>query len=196
MRTAAIVINLLLPGLGHIMLHRRVRGFSILVGYGVFADLLAIAIAASPWNLGGGAWIFLALAASGTLGFWVYGLVDVTRIYVPATEGAREERDAHLRCGLIAYIRNDLKTAREEFERVLAIEPRDLEARLQLCVIDRREGRLGEAKKSLLALRRMDRAQKLRWEILRELAALEGEPQRSGAAGPEAQRTPGDRSPR
>jgi tetratricopeptide (TPR) repeat protein len=104
------------------------------------------------------------LAAAPTDGHAAYALAhahyskgDAARALEAARRAveARRGAPAHLLAGLIAYHANDLTAAKHEFDRMLALDPDDVDAHYNLAVVAGRENRYRDSREGYLRVLRL-----------------------------------------
>jgi len=170
MRWSAILLSLIMPGLGHTALGRPVAGSAISAAF--WAGALV-----SVWR---GVTrdqpvldeVF-AVAAVGVV--LVYVVCQVTLLFAVARAALSRDapaREMHFRLGLAAATRDESETAERELRRVLALDPTDVEAHLNLGALYARQDRAPLARRHLKRCRRFDAEGKWDWEVDRQLRLL------------------------
>lgn len=172
MRWTVVPLSLVFPGVGHTALGMPVRGFAYTALFAVGA-LTTIGFgftAEEPFmDLG----FVLSLWASGL----VYVLCQFALLCVlirAARSANMPEKDERLRAGMAAAARGADSEAETELRRVLAMDPTDVEAHLNLGALYARLGRRSRARRHLKSCRRFDILGKWDWEVDWELEALRG----------------------
>ncbi len=175
--------NLLVPGLGLVLVGRVAAGAALALVWGATAALVVLGTLVWP-GWGGPMGMAGPAAAAGLIYLAAQGLLAVRE---RALRGFRqgERRDAAFREVLEATLRGRLDEAEAGCRRLLAHDPDDTEAALHLALVARRRGRLEEARRWLRRARFLDETG--RWDdlIARQWAALEAEQPAPGRA-PEA----------
>lgn len=191
MKAWAVVFSLV-PGLGHIVLGRCVRGLLLFFLFTTFLNglLLWPAISGESYARKSQAGF---LAAAGLL--WLYAVLDAFRIaYWRKRRSLRKRKLQHLRTGLGHYLRDEWDLAREEFRQILRKDRDDPDAHFHLGMVYKAEGRWRAARRHLRRSVYVDELGKWRHEVAEELedmkrlkAEKNGRPQSpDGGAQPEA----------
>ena len=161
--------NLLVPGAGHVWVGFVASGAAVAVVWGLLAggalalEIFRAGAAVSLWErfLGGSAAI-VYVAAQASLGFRLRAIRRAGRI----------DGDGLFRSALVAYLQNRLDESESICRELLASDPDDVEAFLQLAMIARRRGDAATARLHLVRARYLDDAVRWDFEIERELSAL------------------------
>ena len=159
----------LLPGAGHVWVGFVASGAAVAVAWGLLAGgalVLEIfrAVAAVPpweWALRGSAAI-VYVAAQASLGFRLRAIRRAGRI----------NGDGLFLSALVAYLQDRLDESESICRELLASDPDDVEAFLQLAMIAQRRGDAATARQHLVRARYLDDAGRWDFEIERELSAL------------------------
>jgi len=170
MRWTAMILSLILPGMGHTALGRPARGIFLTAAFtlGVVALVARAAVLSHPMGDAAFGGILVGTAL-------VYVLCQLAMLHVlirAAVSAARPAKEDHFRAGLAAAARGETIRAETELRRVLAIDPSDVEAHLNLGALFARQGQRREAKRHLKYCRRFDIEGKWDWEVEQELTAL------------------------
>ena len=151
-----VALSAVLPGIGHIAAGRSIKGIVLffLFGFAVDGFLYGQALTilppthhpVSPSLVRG-----IALGLGGLL--WLYAVIDTTAFArrQRRVESRADEATGHIRDGLIAYLRDDLRAAARAFHAALRINGRDPDALYHLGVV---YAAAGHARKARRALRR------------------------------------------
>ena len=170
MALKALLLSLLLPGLGHVYVARPVKG-AILAS--AFAALLFVAVLrgiAAPVAFLDDAFL---IGLFGSAAVWLgTAWVMLRRVLAPLLSAVRLDKEGVFKKGLASYLRDDLDRAEREFRRVIDIDPGDVEANLQLAMVYKSKGRPRLARRCLKRCRRLDVDGKGQWEVRQELADL------------------------
>lgn len=170
-RLLIAVILTVVPGWGHIWLHRTTRGlllfilFFLALNYaivfgGVLDRIPDFAVNAS-----------LAFAAA----IVVFAVVDVVRITIWLDSRAvRARRHALLESAVAHYLRREYAQAEAALRRMLRIDPHDGTALMYLGMVLRATGRRGKAESTFKKVIRDDRSGRWRSDARREIARLRG----------------------
>jgi len=175
MRWTALLLSLLMPGLGHTAIGRPARGMavSLLFTVGVVLTVARASVVESPFLDNG----FTVLLAA-TIMIYLVCQLFLLRVLVRAViSDARPVKEDHLRAGLALVARGNSQAGEKELRRVLAIDPSDVEAHLNLAALFAQRGDARKARQHLKWCRRFDIDGKWDWEVGRELAALNGSEQ-------------------
>ncbi len=174
MRRGAIVLSLLLPGVGHGLLGKNVTSILLLVGFGGSIDALVIS---RLWfeTMLPGRMLWLTIALAGTI--WLYSALTIIRLgywrHRPSLVAAKE---AAFKSALDLYLQDKYNEARVGFLRALKLDPEDAEAHLYLASVETDCGRLKEARKHLSRAKRLDVEGKWAWEVSRKEGLLRARP--------------------
>jgi hypothetical protein len=157
-----------LPGLGHVLLHRRWKGTLLFLGFLAALDLASLSAIHGTDTTSFPFWIGALVAAS----LIVYSLRDAQRILFPRRRDALAALvHRHFREGVRHYLRAEYPEARNEFRGALDLDPLNREARLYLGMILKQERRLEEAHGMLRGCLEDDGG-KWEWELRRELERI------------------------
>lgn len=170
----------LVPGWGHVYWGRELLGLGVFTAFAVAGFAL---INGAFIYLGAGREVLLYGAAILHVGIAAWAWVDIFRRSSPSrVRKEEEEREHHLREGMIAFLRGDLDEAREFFEMCNRADPVDVEALFRLGVVCARSGRLREATAWFRRTRKCDLEHKWHWEVEQELNRIKLDRKRGGAA--------------
>ena len=111
--------------------------------------------------IAGGAWLLAQCGMASSL-------LHSSRMRGPA----REQRDAHYREGMVAFLRDELDAAEAKFKAALRLDPGDVDSMLQLGTILKARGQRRRARRMFKKCRSRDLEGKWEWEISRELSEL------------------------
>ena len=170
MRWRAMLLSLLLPGMGHTAIGRGGRGMAV-------TALFTLSVVAAVYR---GATVkhasldptYMALVVLVAL-VYLFSQLAMLRVLIrAAVSAARPAKEDHLRAGMVAATRGDDTLAERELRRVLAIDPTDIEAHLNLGALYGRSGELRRARRHLRHCSHFDLEGKWTWEVERELSAL------------------------
>ena len=169
MRILSILLTIVLPGAGHLLRRKYLRGVGLLFCLGVCVDGMFFA-----WiRLGetsGERYMYGFIALGAIL--WLYALADIIRLARVDREAAQQRKDEHLRQGLIHYLRDELDQAIAEFRAVLKLDSDDADARFHLAKAYRVAGQLDKASRALRRCRACDEEDKWAAEIDREFGKI------------------------
>lgn len=168
----AIVLTVLFPGTGQALLGRPVNGLML---FTVFALSLLLAgarlVAFETPSVFEDRLLCLAIGAGGAA--WVCALVETLQL---ARQGKRlrtqADRDRHIRNGMVLYLKGEFGQAREAFERALALDGADGDARFHLAMALKAQGLRRQAVRVLRRCLALDPDSKWRFEISEELEKL------------------------
>ncbi len=136
-RKLALLLSVLLPGLGHVVLGRCLFGVLLAFFYALCLELLLVKTFVWPFELASSyIWGCGGLAAAiwaGALG-WV---IVLTRVEVSAPEERREEL---LKEGMKLLLEEELASAEEKLRELVHLEPEDVEAYLYLGSVYEAQG--------------------------------------------------------
>ncbi len=156
------------PGLTGLWLRGRWGSLALAVAFGLalqFALLCTFAPAEMPIVLTG----VSPLAAWGcVLSFWIVGAWLGWREQAPCPAPPDPQLDELFREAQTEYLKGHGFEAETLLARLLAKRPDDMEGRLLLASVQRRMGRLSEARRNLDVLRQDESAQSWGWEIRNE----------------------------
>jgi len=145
----AIGVSLLFPGLGQIVLGRAINGLFLLAVYGFFV-LLGVfrVIACETPSVFDDRLFCLALGAAGTA--WVCSLIETLQFGLERKAlGTEADRDAHIRKGVVSYLKGEFGRAAEEYRKALALDRNDTDARFHLAMALKAQGSHRRARRTL-----------------------------------------------
>ena len=105
----------------------------------------------------------------------IYMLCQLTLLHVlvrASISAARPVKEDHLRAGMALAARGEARAAEKELRRVLAIDPSDVEAHLNMATLLARGGDVRRARRHLKWCRRFDIDGKWDWEVDEQLESL------------------------
>lgn len=170
MLARAILLSMMLPGLGHVLLGRPVKGMLLACAFTVCISLAVLrALFVQPAMLDAG---FLCVTAA-ALGLWLGALWGMLRVALrPLAKLASPDLDDRFREGIRHYLTGDLKRAERTFHGLLSMDPADADAHLRLGLVYKAQGKPKQARRCLKRCTAFDPEGKWRDEVARELAAL------------------------
>ena len=166
MRTFAIVASALLPGAGHIISGRQLKGIFIAF---VFALALMLAVfrlfVLWPESSAIGDKTFLLSAGAGAA-TWLWAFADLfNALFGFRRTAPRPEVDQHLRQGTTHYLRGELQDAERELTLAARLAPRDADVRIHLARVYRAIGLKAKYRRMLRKCRSLDIEEKWAAEI-------------------------------
>ena len=179
MRWSAMVLSLVLPGMGHTAIGRPARGIAVtlLFTVGVVLAVARAAMVEAPWLDSA----FVALLVGALLVYFVCQLAMARLLIRAAVAAARPAKEDHFRAGMAAAAQGDTALAERELRRVLSIDPSDVEAHLNLGTLFAGQGDVVRARRHLKRCRRFDIDGKWDWEVQQELVGLAAGTRAKGA---------------
>jgi tetratricopeptide (TPR) repeat protein len=158
------------PGLARIWTDGAWSGICAAIGFALLFNLCLVCT--FVWNdlIPDGYHVLLAATTSM---YWVLGWVDSNRFLGNRSLLPASHRQLDLFLAARGeYLRGEWEKSEELLSRILADDPRDVEARLMLATLMRHRGRIDEAREHLRRLQRLERAGYWNMEIEREWMAL------------------------
>ena len=171
MRIFAIIASALLPGAGHVISGRQLKGIFIAF---VFALALMTAVfrVFVRWpeaSLLGDPTFLLAAVAGVAL--WIWAFLDLFKALFGFRRTApRPQVDQHLRQGTTHYLRGELQEAERELTLAANLAPRDVDVRIHLARVYRAIGLKRKCRRLLRKCRALDTEEKWAAEIEEGLA--------------------------
>lgn len=167
--------NLLVPGAGEVLLGWVVLGPVRALAWGCLAAAAVYQVIFAPDSYSPAVAICLASLAGGV---YLSSQVMLALRYRTRRRWLQDRnRDEIFKAAMAAYLRGGLDEAEALLGRLLRADPDDVEATLQRAAIARRRGDAAAARSTLCRARYLDDEGRWDFEIGRELAALELEPQ-------------------
>ena len=168
MFTAAVVIaTVVLPGTGHLLLRRYLKGAALAALYAASADVFLIS--AFLWPGGTHAalpWVSLSLMVI----IWAYALFEVMfRLKVLREKDFQKRKDDLLKAAQVAWLKNDYPQAERLLRRIIALDERDVEAWVHLGKVLKSCAQEAEAEKCFRSALNLKGSEVWRWELMREL---------------------------
>jgi tetratricopeptide (TPR) repeat protein len=171
--------NLLVPGIGEVLLGRIILGTVRALAWSCLAAAAIYQVIFAPASDGHVAAIGLACLAGAV---YVSSQIALALGYRTRRQWLQDRRrDEIFRTAMGAYLQGRLDEAEMLLKQLLRADPDDVEATLQLAAIARRRGDAAAARNGLCRARYLDDDGRWDFEIGRELAAIAPQPQ----AGPE-----------
>ena len=158
------------PGLARIWRAGAWSGICLAIGFALLFNFCLICT--FVWNdLIPNAYRVLLVAATSL--YWVLGWFDSYRFLGNRTRVPESQWQLDLFLAARGeYLKGEWEKSEELLSRVLADNPRDVEARLMLATLMRHRGRIDDAREHLRRLQRLERAGYWNMEIEREWIAL------------------------
>ena len=171
-RTLAIILSLILPGLGEIILERPVNGLFLFASYtffvllGVFRFFTIETTSILEDRM-------LCLAIGAASASWMCALVETCQLaFDRRGERTKAARDKHIRDGMIFHLKGEFGQAADEFRKALALDRQDVDARFHLAMALKAQGLHREAKQALKKCLALDAESKWYSEICDEMESL------------------------
>lgn len=158
------------PGLARIWIGGAWSGICVAIGFALLFNLYLICT--FVWNdlIPNG---YRVLLGATTSLYWVLGWVDSNRFLGNRSWLPESQRQLDLFLAARGeYLRGEWEKSEELLRRILADDPRDVEARLMLATLLRHRGRIDDAREHLRRLQRLERAGYWNMEIEREWMTL------------------------
>ena len=168
---AAVLSTILLPGVGHLVLRRYLRGTLLAMLFAVSAQVLVVKSFMWPGMLGARASMVLWMTLAGT---WAYAVADVVlRVKRFSAKGFQESKDTLLKQAQVAWLKDDNAISEKILRRILALDDRDVEAWVTLGEVLKSSGRGDEAHACFRSALNLDGSERWRWMLLHALGAVE-----------------------
>ena len=171
-RKLAIILSLIVPGIGEIILERPVNGLFLFASYtffvllGVFRFFTIETASILEDRI-----LCLAIGAAGAS--WGCALVETCQLaFGRRGERTKAARDERIRDGMIFHLKGEFGQAAGEFRSALALDRRDVDARFHLAMALKAQGLRREAKRALKKCLALDAESKWYSEICEELENL------------------------
>lgn len=141
------------PGWGHIWVHRYNRGLSIFILFFAIANgLILLILNAATEDYA----TYMTLGKAALVGLFVFAVVDIIRITVwLKSKKVANRRRGQYRRSLVHFLRGEYEMAESQANRMIRTDPLDSGALIVLGMIQRESG---EPKKALRTFRRGLRA--------------------------------------
>lgn len=167
-RKAAFPLALsLIPGWGHIWVHRPTRGLAIFLGFFAVLNVALVGLMA-PSTGQSAPWVQPAIALAAAV--FVFGFVDTLRITVWARGRTVQRRRKRLLWrAQVHYLKGEYGQSAEATRRMLRINPHDVQALIQSGLIQFETGNPTGAERLWTKARMHDRDQLWELEIERLL---------------------------
>jgi len=161
----ALVLSIILPGLGQVLTGRHRRGVVLFFAYLVFLDL-AFIILPCLW----GEMLLARILSKGlfisALIIWCYNIIDILRIiWWRERRSLREKKKALFGEVINLYLQNNLMQARTKANEILRIDRDDPDAFFYLGLMAKKETKDNLAQKYWTQSLVLDETEKWRWEI-------------------------------
>ncbi len=186
----SIVLSALLPGSGHILVGRPLRGILVLflLGFaveGYFYGQIA------PLDPPGWSGTIYVISIIGGVLLWGYAVADTTRLALrhKRIEAKADAAIAQLREGLVAYLKDDLRAAVRAYRGALRIDDQDPDALFHVGVAYAHLGLHKKARRALNRCIQYDHDGKWDDEAAEQLRHLEATPDGVPISTPTAEGT-------
>jgi hypothetical protein len=164
-----VILSAVVPGLGHLLTRRYLKGVVLALVFTTSAELFLLARFWWPSEAGVGlAWASVAVAAA----VWIYALGDAVSASRHAGEAFVGRKDDLLRRAQVAWLKRDNAEAEALLRRLLAMDERDVEGWIHLGKVLKSSGKDAEARRCFRAARNLDGSERWRWELERELTGV------------------------
>lgn len=163
MRALAIILNIPVVGLGHVLVDRHLAGFLHFLGFAICLN--GVIIGAYIWQ-GDEAFRLLVAAGAGAALMWLYSMGTlIYQEFVLSEDRVRVDAERHYVSGLRNLFQGLHHDARIEFRAVLDLDPVNVPARMMIALAYREEHKLSQARKLLKECLRIDRDKRWAFEI-------------------------------
>lgn len=162
------------PGWGHIVLGKTLRGFVVFFFFALFANFALLSFVA--WPALASRYVAPACGAAAAI-LWVFSVVDLLRLAVwRHRPGLRPLKDEALREGMTRFLADDLPASRAAFMRLVRLDREDPDGHFHLGTVAAAEGKWTEARRHWKRCLAVDVARKWAEEVRAELAKFESPP--------------------
>jgi tetratricopeptide (TPR) repeat protein len=167
LRTICIIATVILPGTGHLLLRRYLRGAVLAALFAASADVFLGSVFLWP----GAAGTELTLISCGVMtGSWLYALIDLlARLNVLRTKDFQSRKDELLKSAQVAWLKDEYAEAERLLREIIRLDECDVEAWVHLGKVLKSSGRPEEAGRCFRSALNLDGSQQWRWELMREL---------------------------
>jgi len=164
---AAVIATLIVPGTGHLLLRRYLRGTTLAALWTASVDVWLI----SAFLLGDGGSAGLSIVSvSLAVVVWIYALVDVLRsLKALRAKDFQKRKDDLLRTAQVAWLRDELAEAEKLLHGILEMDERDVEAWVHLGKVQKALGRAKASRKSFRSALNLSGSDRWRWQLMTEL---------------------------
>jgi tetratricopeptide (TPR) repeat protein len=173
MNALAVIVNLILPGIGLVLVGKRLAGVVFAVVFWLAVDGMVLSLILIGGRAAGDfvlAFLFLAVSV------WIWSLVRlVLHVVFLRSPSLLEHKDTLFRTGMEHYLKNQLAEAKSAFTQLLALDGADADAHLYLGLVYKNLDQRARARASFRRCMRYDYDRQWRWEVRTELSRLKGE---------------------
>ncbi len=157
MRALTLIASAFLPGAGHIVVGKQLKGVLLALGY-TLALMTALFRMFVVWPEGSVLADAGFLAAAGAcLVLWIWAFAGAYDTAIGLRRSAsREEVDKHFRDGAVQYLRGNLLEAERLLSLAARLAPRDVDVRMHLARVYRNLGIRGKQRRLLRKCRALD----------------------------------------
>jgi len=173
MNALAVIVNLIFPGIGLVLVGKRLAGFAFAAVFCLAVDGVVL----SPILIGGkAAGDFVLAFAVLAGGMWLWSRVRlVLHVVFLRSPSLLEHKDDLFRTGMEHYLKDQLAEAKGAFTQLLALDGGDADAHLYLGLVYKNLNQRARARASFRRCMRYDYNRQWRWEVRTELQRLKGE---------------------
>jgi len=164
---AALVLAVLLPGMGLVFIGWLRTGSVLGVVFAAGLDLLLAGTLLAPGALP--TWVVAAGAVTAGLVWSASVGLTAFAVFRRGPGRTAAERDRLFREGLAAYLRTDYEAAGAAFRSILRLCPSDAAAHLRLAMVHKAQARPTDQRAALRRCRFYDDDDTWRWEVAREM---------------------------
>lgn len=154
----------IIPGLGHILTGRYIRGYIFFFSFLIFIDLAFIILpfVLESYQINAASQAFIIAAVI----IWFYSVIDIARIIWWREREIIQKRKIPLfHKVFILYLQNNLAEAEKNLRKLLKIDRDDLDTLFYLGVIYHGQGKRRRARYYFNKSLQLDETQKWQWEI-------------------------------
>jgi tetratricopeptide (TPR) repeat protein len=156
-----------MPGIGHLLLRRYLKGAVLAALFAASADVFLVS--AFLWH--SSVTSALPMVSLGIMLLaWVYAVSDITlALKALRQKGLQEQKDALLRRAQVAWLKDEFAEAERLLREILRMDERDIEAWVHLGKVLKACGRSEEARKCFQSALNLDGSDPWRWTLKTEL---------------------------
>ena len=164
---AAFLLTALVPGTGHLLYRRYLKGAVLAMIYGAALNIFLVSRFLMPVMAGAPLpWVALGMTAA----VWLFAMIDLAiRLKSLSAKEFQSAKDDLLKAAQVAWLKDEYPQAERLLREILRKDERDVEAWVHLGKVLKAVGRASEARICFRSALNLDGSGTWRWMLREEL---------------------------